>query len=65
MTAASEPLDVPTYAVFPNTASMLRPISRRATWIRSEAVAQQFSVPPRHPAASPIKLQVPPASCST
>lgn len=57
VTAACEPLDVPTYAVFPNSASTLRPVSRRATWIRSSDVARQFSAAPRQQAVSPIKLQ--------
>lgn len=47
----------PTYAVFPDSSNVLRPIKRRATVIRSEDVVTLFSTAPKKPITSPIKLK--------
>lgn len=47
----------PTYAVFPDSSDVLRPIKRRATVIRSEDVVALFSTAPKKPLTSPIKLK--------
>lgn len=57
VSARAEALHMPTYAVFPDSSDVLRPIKQRATVIRSDDIVKLFSTSPTKPAASPIKLK--------